>query len=136
MREWSNWALLLARFVLGATACAFITWVGWKLGQRTWALTAFVFSIPLLAVAIAKPLVELVHEGFGWLSDQPMRKYQGSYYAFNNVQVRVIEGDDRLWFSAADVLRACHLRAVPTLLPGVQELDELPCLDMAGLQSL
>jgi len=136
VREWPNWALLLVRFVLSAMACALITWIGWKLGQRAWALVAFVFSIPLIGVAIAKPLVEFLHEGFGWLSEQPMRKYQGRYYAFNSVQVRVIEGHDRLWFSAADVLQACDLRAVASLLPGVQELDGVHCLDIAGLQAL
>ena len=48
----------------------------------------------------------------------------------------MIEGEDRPWFSAADVLNACGIRAVPALLPGVHELDGLPCLDMAGLQKL
>ena len=138
MREWPNWALLLVRLILSIGFCAGFTWIGWKLGRgdKGWTLTALVFSIPVIGMATAKPLVEFMHEGFGWLSAQPMRKYQGRYYAFNNVQVRVIEGEDRLWFSAADVLKACHIRAVPALLPGVQELDGLPCLDMGGLQKL
>jgi hypothetical protein len=28
------------------------------------------------------------------------------------------------------------MRAVPALLPGVQELDSLPCLDLDGLEAL
>jgi hypothetical protein len=115
-----------------------MTWAGYRLGRgdRGWTLLALVFSTPILGVAIASPLVHLVHEGFGWLAEHPMRKYQGRYYAFNDVQVRVIEGEDRLWFSAADVLKACGIRAVPALLPGVHELDGLPCLDLAALQKL
>jgi len=138
MRDWPNWALLLVRLVLSVGFSAAFTWSAWRVshGDKGWTLVALVFSIPAIGVAIAKPLVEFAHEGFGWLSAQPMRKYQGRYYAFNDVQVRVIEGEDRLWFSAADVLKACHIRAVPALLPGVHELDGLPCLDMGGLQKL
>jgi len=138
MGEWPNWALLLVRVLLSVGFSAAFTWSGWKLGHgdKAWTLVALVFSIPVIGVAIAKPLVEFAHEGFDWLSAQPMRKYQGRYYAFNNVQIRVIEGEDRLWFSAADVLKACGIRAVPALLADVHELDGLPCLDMEGLRRL
>jgi hypothetical protein len=138
LRDWPNWAFLLVRAVLGAAFCAGFTWLGWKLGRgdKGWTLVALVFSIPAFGVAIAKPLVEFMHDGIGWLAEHPMRKYHGRYYAFNDAQVRVIEGEDRLWFGAADVLKACGIRAVPALLPDVHELDGLPCLDMAGLQRL
>lgn len=138
MREWPNWAFLLVRLVLGVAFSAGVTWLVWKVGRgdKGWTLIAFVFTAPAIGVAIAKPLVEFVHEGFGWLSAHPMQKYQGRYYAFNNVQVRVIEGDDRLWFGAADVLKASGIRAAPALLSGVAELDGVLCLDMAGLQKL
>lgn len=136
--EWPNWAFLLLRIVLSVGFSAAATWFIRSIsgGDKAWTLTAFVFTIPVIGFAIARPLVEFVHEGFGWLSAHPMMKYQGRYYAFNNVQVRVIEGEDRLWFSASDVLAACNIRAVPALLSGIAELDGIPCLDMAGLQKL
>ena len=138
MSEWPNWSFLLIRLALSVGFSAAFTWSAYKIsqGDKGWTLVALVFSIPAIGVAIAKPLVELAHDGLEWLSAQPMRKYHGRYYAFNNVQIRVIEGEDRLWFSAADVLEACGIRAAPALLPDVHELDDMPCLDMAGLQKL
>ena len=136
MNEWPNWVLLLVRLVLSVSASAFMTWVGWKLGQRPWALVAFVFSTPLIGVAIARPSVELAHEGLGWLWDHPMREYQGRYYAFNNVQVRVLEDRGRLWFCASDVLKATGVRAVASALPGTSEIERLACLDIDGVERL
>src|SRR5436190_22475950 len=101
-----NWALLLVRFSLASAASALVTWIGWKLGQRPWALTAFVFSTPIIGVAIARPMVELFHEGIGWLSAQPLEKWQGNYYEFGGVHVRVYEDDGALWFAAKDVVKA------------------------------
>src|SRR5260221_13108876 len=88
-----------------------MTWIGWKLGQRAWALTAFVFSVPIIGVAIARPLVDLFHEGLGWLSAQPLEKWRGNYYEFGGVHVRVFEDDGALWFAAKDVITATGIRA-------------------------
>ncbi|HUL96102.1 MAG TPA: hypothetical protein VLT89_08825 [Usitatibacter sp.] len=133
-----NWVFLLVRFVLSASGCAFMTWAAWRIGQRdlSWALMAFVFSTPLVGVAIARPLVELSHEGLTWLSRQPHEKWQGRYYAFNDVQVRVFDDGERLWFCTIDLVKACHLKAVAQVLPGVVEVEGLPCLDLAGVEAL
>ena len=106
-----NWALLLVRFASSAAASALMTWVGWKLGGGPLALVAFVFSSPLIGIAIARPMVELFHEGVGWLSAQPLEKWQGNYYEFGGVQVRVYEDVGALWFAAKDVVKAAGIEA-------------------------
>ena len=106
-----NWALLLVRLLVGVSISALMTWIGWKLGQRPWALVAFVFSTPIIGVAIARPLVELFHDGLSWLSAQPLEKWHGNYYEFGTVQVRVYEEGGRLWFAAKDVVKATGIAA-------------------------
>ncbi|HET7730736.1 MAG TPA: hypothetical protein VFK48_11950 [Usitatibacter sp.] len=109
----SNGQLLLLRLVLCAAVSAAMTWIGWKLGGKPWALLGFLFSAPIMGAALRKPLVEGIHEGFTWLSQRPLAKWQGSYHAFNEVQVRVYEDGDQLWFAAKDVLDAVGMRGIP-----------------------
>jgi hypothetical protein len=106
-----NGVLLLLRLLASAGAAAAISWLGWKLGGKSWMLIALVFSSPLIGVAIARPLVELTHEGFGWLSAQPLQEWEGAYYAFNGVHVRIYEQGDKLLFVARDVLEAIGIPA-------------------------
>ena len=111
-----NWALLLIRLALGVTLSVAMTWIGWKLGQKPGALVAFVISVPAIGIAIARPLVELTHEGFSWLAQHPLKEWEGNYYEFGGVHVRVYEFDGRLWFAAADVIKAVDLQASPKML--------------------
>lgn len=101
-----NAILLLLRLLASVGAVAAISWIGWKLGGKPWLLVAMVFSSPLIGVAIARPLVELTHEGFGWLWHQPLSEWEGAYYSFNGVHVRIYEHEDTLLFVAQDVLKA------------------------------
>lgn len=141
MLNWPNWAWLLVRFACGAAICAFITWVGWKLGQFPWAMTFGLFSIPLFAFAVAKPLIEFSHEGIDWLAAGHSRIWHGAYYKFNDVQIRVYEDDDKLWFTVADVLKACGIRAVPDAFlasypANCKLLGRHACLDIEGVEKL
>lgn len=113
-----NWAFFLVRLFFGVGGSALITWLGWKAGGYPWALIGLVFSAPLIGVAIARPLVELIHEGFGWLSAQPLKQWHGNYYEFGGVHVRVYEGEGELWFVAVDVMRATGLPAPRPAAPG------------------
>jgi len=125
-----NWGFFLLRLALGVSVSAAMTWGGWKLGGLKYALVAFVISTPAIAVAIARPLVELIHEGFTWMARQPLKKWEGNYYEFAGVQVRVVEDDGQLWFAADDVIKAAGIRAVGgTLL----ESHVLPEWDFAAL---
>jgi hypothetical protein len=133
-----NWALLLVRLFLSLGASAFMTWVGWKLGGRAWALTAFVFSTPVIGVAIARPLVELTHEGFTWLAAQPLREWEGNYYAFGGVQIRVYDEDGALWFVTADVTKATGLPSLPRELAAGRVISgtRLKALSIGELEKL
>jgi len=133
-----NWAFLLLRLVLGVAGSALMTWIGWKLGGRPWALIAFVFSTPAIGVAIARPLVELFHEGMGWLSAQPLDKWQGKYYEFGGVHVRVFEDEGALWFAARDVVQATGIRANADMFHEGRIIAEanLRCLSIAEVEAL
>jgi hypothetical protein len=113
-----------------------MTWSAYKAGQgdHAWTLLAFVFSVPAGAWLIAKPLIEFIHEGFGWLWNHPLKAWEGHYYAFNNVHVRIFDDGDQLWFCAQDVVTACHLRALAPAIPGVELVENLPSLTLEGLK--
>jgi len=131
-----NWAFFLVRLAAGCAGCAFMTWMGHKLGggDLSWTLVAFVFSTPLVGVAIARPVVEMVHDGVGWLWRQPLEAWQGNYYAFNSVHIRVFDDGERLWFCAQDIVAACHLKALAPAIPGVELVEKLPSLTIEGVQ--
>ena len=133
-----NWVFFLVRFAAGGAVCALMTWAAWRIGGRDlgWALVAFVFSIPAVGVAIARPLVELAHEGMTWLWRKPLEAWEGRYYAFNDVHVRVFDDGERLWFCAIDVVKSAHVKALAHALPGTVEVEGLPCLDIAGIEAL
>ena len=110
----SNGLLLLVRLVVAVLASAVLVyWWYWLIGGLKGVLLGVVFSAPVIGIAIARPLVHLTHEGFTWLSQQPLAQYQGRFYAFDEVQVRVEEFDDGLRFNAGDVARATALPGIP-----------------------
>lgn len=115
MDEWPNWLTFLVRLVLALAIWGGFFWLGMKLsgGLVIGAVGFSLLAVPVFGVALAKPLVMLSHEGFSWLAEQPMRKWQGAYFAFNDMQVRIYEGENRLWLVASDVLRAVGMKAVP-----------------------
>src|SRR5688572_5009935 len=69
--------------------------------------------LPVAGKLVAKQLIELSHEGFTWLSQQPLAAWQGQYYAFDDVQVRIYEVDSELWFTVGDVLKAIDVKRLP-----------------------
>jgi hypothetical protein len=136
-----NWAFLIVRVVVSLSFCALATWIGWKLGGKPWMLLGLVFSSPAFGVAIAKPLVELSHEGLGWLAAQPLKEWEGRYYEFAGVHVRIYEDRGELWFAAKDVITAIAIPAnADSLLAvypsGCKALDGLTCLAMPTLEKL
>lgn len=110
MRDLPNWVLFLWRLALAALLVTAVAWIGWKFSGRTGLLIGFLLATPLAAALIARYVVELMHEGFSWLWHQPMQEWQGSFYAFDDVQVRIYEHEDQLWFAVADVLTAIDQR--------------------------
>jgi hypothetical protein len=138
-----NWALLLVRLALCALVSALFIWIGHQVHARAGGWIGFVLSIPLYGTALAKPLVELFEEGLTWLSRQPLRQWEGRYYEFNGIQIRVYEDDEKLWFVAKDVLAATHVSAIPgsfiaTHSQGFRVLagTRLTCLDLDTVEKV
>lgn len=138
-----NWALLLVRFALCTFAAAIFVWIGHALNPKAGGWLGFLLSAPLYGSALAKPIVELFEEGFTWLARQPLRQWEGRYYEFDGIQVRIYEDDDKLWFVANDVVRATGMAAMPqsflaTQGQGIRVLEgtKLQCLDLDTVEKL
>lgn len=137
-----KWETVAARayFILGVLGLvvvpAILTYMG--LG-----VIGLLFALPILAWIAARFLVHGGAGAFSWLSNWHFRKWEGSYYSFNDVQVRVFEDDGQLWFVLPDVMSAIDMKRVPeTFLathPGdVREVPgkSLKALNPQGLDHL
>ena len=102
-----NWAGLLSRLLLAAA----ITWL--LIRFATWLhlpwYAGIVFASVPVAGLLVKPLMEFTADGFDWLAKAPLEPWQGRYYRFNDVQVRVYEVGGELWFVDRDVCQSCGL---------------------------
>ena len=99
---------------------AFLVW----LAAHAPAGLGLLLCIPLFAWFASRGLV---HGGEGllsWVSKLPFHKWQGAYYQFNNVQIRVYQHHDTLLFVAEDVLSATGVARRPAAYIGVHS-DEL-----------
>jgi hypothetical protein len=88
-------------FVWRIALCATVSWilvrfVGWQ---------STIISVALWGLLLAKPLIGLVAAWFNWARREPYAKWQGNYYEFANVQIRILVRSDGLWFCDADVLQ-------------------------------
>ena len=130
MREWSNGARLLGRLLLVAVIAAPFMYVFNYMFGGSAAGTAFglILVMPLAAKLVARQLIELAHEGFTWLSRQPLADWQGVYYEFDGVHVRIYEVDGALWFTVADVLKAVDVKRLPASFQATHraELKRIP----------
>ena len=126
----TNGKLLALRLAIGLAALF--------LAAHYLGLIGLVVAAPILGFAISKPLIEGVHDGFTWTANQPLRKWQGIYYEFNNVQIRVIEDDDVLWFATDDVIKASEVNVKAGTLTESKLLPEwgLECLTIEGVEGV
>lgn len=145
MREWSNGAVLLGRLLLVALiAVPFMYWF-YAMFDRSIAGAAFglIIVMPIAAKLVTRQLIELFHEGFTWLSQQPLRQWEGAYYEFDNIQVRIYEVEGELWFAVPDLLKALELKRLPPAfaathrksvkrVPG-SRLEAIPAGDLPAL---
>ena len=135
----SHGVKLLVRFAISISFAGALVWIGWKLGGKAWALVAVLIAAPTVAWAISRPLIEVVHEGFTWASNEPLKRWEGNYHEFAGVHVRVFEDRGELWFVAADVIKAAGIAAnADSLLAvyqgGCKTLERLTCLTMPTLE--
>ena len=76
-------------------------------------IIGLLFALPILAWIGARLLVHGGASAVSWMSLAHARKWDGAYYAFNDVQVRVYEDDGQLWFVLPDVLKSIGLKETP-----------------------
>jgi hypothetical protein len=113
---------------------------GRAIGDKPGAVIGFVISVPAWAIAFARPLVELASGIAHAARMQPLRRWQGRYYAFDGVHIRVFEEDDRLYFAARDIATALHLpRGADAFLAtqpdGTRVIERLTCLDADAVEA-
>jgi hypothetical protein len=77
--------------------------------QGTNTMIVFVLMIPVIGVLLAKPILESVSSWFKWARKQPYEKWQGNYYEYANVHIRVFDHDDELWFCDVDIFKVLEL---------------------------
>jgi hypothetical protein len=117
---------------------ALVTWAGGKLGGKAWALIGFLVTLPTLAFSLSRPLIQMIEHGFVWTAARPLKEWEGNYYEFGGVQVRVIEEDDALWFAADDVIKATGIEAHGSTLAETRRVAgySIPFLGIASLEKV
>ncbi len=95
---------ILLMIIVRAAICALVSFIASKFGP-----IFGMMSVVLWGVMMAKPIVELGANWFNWARREPYKKWQGNYYEFANVQIRIFERDgathQKLWFAVADILK-------------------------------
>jgi hypothetical protein len=140
-----NWVVLLEHVLLAALIGGAMTWLSWALFRHpAAAVLGFIISLPVVAKLLAKPLIALGAEGFGWFARQPLKEWQGGFYMFDDQHVRIYSNDGgELWVVASDVLAATGLGKLPrsvlatigrhhARIPGTRQEG----LDAAGVRKL
>lgn len=91
-------------------------------------IIGLLFSLPILGWIAARLLVHGGASAFSWFASAHAREWEGAYYAFNEVQVRVYEDDGQLWFVVPDVLRSIGIKQVPAAFRAVHpgDVKEIP----------
>jgi hypothetical protein len=119
-------------FILGVLALIAIPAV---LAYMGLGIIGVLFALPILAWIGARLLVHGGASAFSWLSMAQYKKWEGAYYAFNDVQVRVYEEDGQLWFVLPDVLRSIGMKEVPAAFRAVHPGDvrDIPGHRLKGL---
>jgi hypothetical protein len=87
-----------------------------------------IIGIPIVGVLLAKPVLEGGATWFNWARKQPYAKWQGNYYEFSNVHIRIFEVGNELWVVDEDLLRVIGEK--PSLMLGSlydpHEYDTIP----------
>ena len=66
--------------------------------------TYAVIVAALWGALLAKPILECVIWVYKYFRDAPLKPYQGHYYAFDGMQVRIVEINQALWVVDIDML--------------------------------
>src|SRR5262249_18436629 len=77
---------------------------------------AMFLALPFIAWGASRVFVDATHGAIATIGDKHLEEWEGKYYEFAGIHVRVYEVRDRLWFVADDVIKALHIEANARLL--------------------
>jgi hypothetical protein len=83
--------------------------VAWPL-YKGFGIFGILFALPIIAFGAARMIPDLVQGGLIWVSDKQLEQWEGKYYEFATVQIRIYEYEDELWFAIADIAQATGLK--------------------------
>ncbi|PPC86352.1 MAG: hypothetical protein CTY37_06085 [Methylotenera sp.] len=99
----------IINYAVGILICASLTYFAIQhMGASA------VVVVVLWGALLAKPILGLLLWLYHVCADAPLKPFQGQYYAFNQVQVRVIEQDNALWVVDEDILPIIGLKVSET----------------------
>lgn len=91
---------LLLTIVIRVLLCAGVTWVMWHWLE----LSAVVVAAPLLGVALARPIIDLVAESHHANKTLALQSLQGRHFSHRGYRLDIAEDDDeQRWLLLADV---------------------------------
>ena len=126
MEAWRIALLFVVRFAVSAG----ILWLVF----RYVGMISFLLAIPIAGVLLAKPIILAGENWLEWAQRQPFENWNGNYYEFAGVQIRVYPVGKALWFADTDVLKV--LGRKPTLMLGstydVHEYNLIPDTKLHG----
>ena len=83
---------------------------------RMMGVIGILLALPVVAWGAGRVFVDMTHGAISTIGDKHLEAWEGSYYEFAGIHVRVYEIEGRLWFVAADVIKALNIEANARLL--------------------
>ena len=83
---------------------------------RVMGIIGILLALPLVAWGASRVFVDMTHGAVAGIGDGHLEEWEGSYYEFAGIHIRIYEIDGRLWFVAADIIKALNIEANARLL--------------------
>jgi hypothetical protein len=83
---------------------------------RALGIVGVLLVLPLVAWGASRVFVDMTHSAIARIGDGHLEEWEGAYYEFAGIHVRIYEIDGRLWFVAADIIKALNIEANARLL--------------------
>ncbi len=82
----------------------------WRVDERGGSPLGLLAAAPVVAFVLAPALLALFPEYVRWIHERTWAPWHGTYHAFDDHQIRVVEARGCLWFSSIDVHAALRLQ--------------------------
>lgn len=117
----------LLNIALRAAVAGGLTWAAWRWGGGgQTSMILIVFCAVIWAALFAKPIVDGLGAYIWWARKEPYIAWEGRYYEFQNVHIRIFEENNKLWFVAEDILKVLGKKPDSTLAITYGEVDYRP----------